>query len=338
MSVSLRTVSERDLATLDRWASGVADNMSRTRPILDGADHHDPESGLFWFVIAEDGRDVGTVWIELLPAASEAVLGIFLGHAEDLGRGIGSAAIELAAAEFRRALPRTPIVLRVRRSNARAIACYRRAGFAVTGQSSKTLPSGEVVPFYRMACPAGALDTGGVVVDDIARLLEDKSMKAKEIVEAIAERLLGGDVDMEGFVELAERQKAARRSNLVEALELATKSRPSLVDRECLDFLTAALLDKAPRTKWEAARVIANCCGQFSGELEPAVENLQLNVSGGGTVVRWSVAFALSEIATRSAYPHKEQLLARMRENEAHEEKDSIKKIYRQALAEASSG
>ena len=33
-------------------------------------------------------------------------------------------------------------------------------------------------------------------------------MKAKEIVEAIAERLLGGDVDMEGFVELAERQKA----------------------------------------------------------------------------------------------------------------------------------
>ena len=175
-------------------------------------------------------------------------------------------------------------------------------------------------------------------MDDIARLLEDKSMKAKEIVEAIAERLLGGDVDMEGFVELAERQKAARRSNLVEALELATKSRPSLVDRECLDFLTAALLDKAPRTKWEAARVIANCCGQFSGELEPAVENLQLNVSGGGTVVRWSVAFALSEIATRSAYPHKEQLLARMRENEAHEEKDSIKKIYRQALAEASSG
>jgi ribosomal protein S18 acetylase RimI-like enzyme len=146
----LRPVSAFALAAIDRWASGVAESMSRTRPLAAAADRHDPAAGLYWYVIAEDGRDVGTVWIELLPAASEAILGIFLGDPEDRGRGVGSAAIGLAVAEFRRAHAQTPIALRVRRTNARAIACYRRAGFAVTGSGSKTLPSGEVVPYYRM--------------------------------------------------------------------------------------------------------------------------------------------------------------------------------------------
>jgi RimJ/RimL family protein N-acetyltransferase len=125
--------------------------MSRTRPLAAAADRHDPGAGLYWYVIAEDGRDVGTVWIELLPGASEAVLGVFLGDEADRGRGVGSTAVELAVAEFRRAHAQTPIVLRVRRTNARGIACYRRAGFSVVGSGSKTLPSGEVVPYYRMA-------------------------------------------------------------------------------------------------------------------------------------------------------------------------------------------
>ena len=151
MSVSLRPVPALDLAAIDHWASGVTESMSRTRPLAEAANRYDPAAGLFWYVIAEDGRDVGTVWIELPAAASEAVLGILLGDEADRGRGVGSAAVELAVAEFRRAHARVPIVLRVRRTNARAIACYRRAGFAVAGSGSKTLPSGEVVPYYRMA-------------------------------------------------------------------------------------------------------------------------------------------------------------------------------------------
>ena len=82
--------------------------MSRTRPYAEAADRHDPDSGLYWYVIAEDDLDVGTVWIELLPAGSEAVLGVFLGDAAYFGRGIGTAAIELAIAEFRRAHPHCP--------------------------------------------------------------------------------------------------------------------------------------------------------------------------------------------------------------------------------------
>jgi RimJ/RimL family protein N-acetyltransferase len=153
LSVSLRPVAAVDLPAIDRWATVVADHLSRTRPYARAADRHAPDSGLFWYVIAEDDLDVGTVWIELLPAGSEAVLGVFLGDPSHFGRGIGAAAIDLAIAEFRRRHRRLPIVLRVRRSNARAIACYRRVGFSVTGSGSKSLPSGEVVPYCRMVCP-----------------------------------------------------------------------------------------------------------------------------------------------------------------------------------------
>jgi len=43
MSVSLRPVAAFDQATIRRWASTVADSMSRTRPYAVAADRHDPD-------------------------------------------------------------------------------------------------------------------------------------------------------------------------------------------------------------------------------------------------------------------------------------------------------
>jgi ribosomal protein S18 acetylase RimI-like enzyme len=139
-----------DQPSIDRWAEVAADYMSRTRPYAEDADRHDPDRGLFWYVIADGGRGVGIVWIELPPGAGEAVLGVYLGEASSFGRGIGTAAVELAVAEFRDAHPQLPVSLRVRRTNERAIACYRGIGFTVTGSGTKSLPSGEAVRYYRM--------------------------------------------------------------------------------------------------------------------------------------------------------------------------------------------
>ena len=150
MDVSLRPATAADQATIGRWADAMADRMSRWRPYAEAADRQDPDSGLYWYVITEDDADVGTVWIELLSDHREAVLGVFLGDPCLFGRGIGTAALELAIAQFGRVHPHLPIALRVRRSNARAIACYRSAGFTVTGSGTKTLPSGEALPYYRM--------------------------------------------------------------------------------------------------------------------------------------------------------------------------------------------
>jgi RimJ/RimL family protein N-acetyltransferase len=147
---SLRPVAADDQSDIQRWAGFAVGHMSRTHPLDAAADRHAPASGLYWYIIVADGRDVGTVWVELAPGACEGVLGIFLCDAAHVGRGIGTAAVELALAEFHAARPGLPVALRVRRTNERAIACYRRAGFTVTGSGTKSLPSGETVPYYSM--------------------------------------------------------------------------------------------------------------------------------------------------------------------------------------------
>jgi RimJ/RimL family protein N-acetyltransferase len=144
-------VSPHDLATIDSWAATIGDEApSRTRPLAPGADRHDPSGELFWYVIVADGREAGTVWIERLGGRSEARLGVFLGDFSDFGRGIGRAALRLAIAEFREAFPEDPISLHVRKSNARAIACYRAVSFEVVDSGTKASPSGEPIAFHKM--------------------------------------------------------------------------------------------------------------------------------------------------------------------------------------------
>jgi ribosomal protein S18 acetylase RimI-like enzyme len=143
-------VSPADLATIDRWAAAIgADAPSRTRPYAASAERHDPAAGLFWTVVVTDGRDVGTIWIERL-GLSDARLGVFLGDPADFGRGLGRSALRLAIAQYREAYPGDPVSLHVRRSNARAVACYRAVGFVIVDTGSKVLPSGERVAFETM--------------------------------------------------------------------------------------------------------------------------------------------------------------------------------------------
>ena len=150
MVTSLRPVAEDDQADIRRWAGFAAGTCLERILSMPTPTVMLPPRGSTLYVIVADGCDVGTVWVELPPGASEAVLGVFLSDASHLGLGIGTAAVELALAEFHADHPGLPVALRVRRTNERAIACYHRAGFRVTGSGTKSLPSGEAVPYYSM--------------------------------------------------------------------------------------------------------------------------------------------------------------------------------------------
>jgi RimJ/RimL family protein N-acetyltransferase len=143
-----------------RWAIavGLDQYMSRQRPRDALVTCHDPQNGLFWFVIVCEGVDVGTVWLEPGEQPDESVLGIFLNHPSLFGRGIGVEAIRLAIAECRRPHPARLITLHVRQVNARAIACYERAGFVTTSSGTKILPSGECLPCFEMQLLPSAAD------------------------------------------------------------------------------------------------------------------------------------------------------------------------------------
>ena len=155
MSVTLRPFRPQDLDLIARWArtGSLGEFASRLRPRDAQARHHDPQNGLFWFVIVHAAADIGAVWIEPGEQPNESTLGVFLGHPSLFGRGLGAQAVRLAVDECRARHPAQVITLHVRESNARAIACYEKNGFAITSNGTKLLPSGEQVPYFEMRLP-----------------------------------------------------------------------------------------------------------------------------------------------------------------------------------------
>lgn len=152
MKIELRGFQASDLEQLDSWASAIDSTqyMSRYRPRDPSWQGHQPEQGLFWFVIVVSGRDGGTVWLEPGAAPDEAILGILIGQESLLGHGIGEAAIMLALTQVSAAHRYRSVTLNVRANNPRAIACYRKCGFLPVASGTKRTDSGDEIAYIAM--------------------------------------------------------------------------------------------------------------------------------------------------------------------------------------------
>ncbi|MEJ5284802.1 MAG: hypothetical protein WHS77_07100 [Brevinematales bacterium] len=112
----------------------------------------------------------------------------------------------------------------------------------------------------------------------------------------------------------------------MESLEYLTKEKPETI-KGCIDFVIKNLNYKAPRVKWEASRVIAKICHKFPDKVANAIPGLLENTKDRGTVVRWSAAFALTEIA-KSNSELKERLIPDINKILNSETNNGVKKIY----------
>jgi hypothetical protein len=166
---------------------------------------------------------------------------------------------------------------------------------------------------------------------DLLLLLTDKQLKSKARAEAISRMLLDGKVSVAEVMNAAKAATGSQRGTCIEAIEFATKSKPELATLDCLKFVTETLLDKAPRVRWESAKVIANIAHLYSDKLDKAVCNLLTNSEFPGTVVRWSAALALGEIVKLKT-KHNRDLIPAIEAIARREDDNAIKKIYQAAL------
>jgi RimJ/RimL family protein N-acetyltransferase len=153
LRVDLRPFEERDLPRLASWARHIDAGayMSRTRPLDDTLVSHDPATGVLWYVIRVDDRDVGAIWLEREAESSCSRLGILLGDEALFGRGIGTEAVSMVIERARAGDRRIrTLALHVRRGNERAIACYEKCGFVTVESGRKLRPDGTAIEFYRM--------------------------------------------------------------------------------------------------------------------------------------------------------------------------------------------
>lgn len=166
---------------------------------------------------------------------------------------------------------------------------------------------------------------------DITTLLNDKELKPKAKTELLSTWLLEGKISSDSLAKYAESTKDPIKATCIEAIEFATKQKPSIADEKTFKFVTETLNAKAPRVKWESAKVIGNTAHLFTDILDEAIVNLLNNSEHEGTVVRWSAAFALGEILKLKTR-HNKQLLPAVEAIVQREEKNSIKKIYLDAI------
>jgi hypothetical protein len=166
---------------------------------------------------------------------------------------------------------------------------------------------------------------------DLKELLTNTNLKPKERVEQLSTLLLNQMISVARLIEEAESMKDPLKASCIEALEHATEKKPEIADSRCLTFASSNLLAKAPRIKWESARVIGNIAHRFPEELELPVATLLVNTRHSGTVVRWSAAFALGRIIQLNLGLNKD-LIPAVEAILNFEEKNSIKKIYLEAL------
>lgn len=169
---------------------------------------------------------------------------------------------------------------------------------------------------------------------DLQEIISDKQRKTKEKTELLSQQLLTSGTRITELIALAISLKDPAKATCIEAIEHATKIKPGIADINCLEFVTQTLTAKAPRIKWESARVIGNIAHLFPRDLDLPISNLLANSSHSGTVVRWSAAFALAQIVqlntdlNQTLIPEIEAIIDK-------EEKNSIRKIYQDALKKA---
>ena len=166
---------------------------------------------------------------------------------------------------------------------------------------------------------------------NIDKLFKDKTTKAKEKVTILGEWLCEKTISPDELISYAISAKDPVKASCIEALEYATKQNPDIGSEEVLAFITKSLTEKAPRIKWESAKVIGNIAHRFPNKLETAISNLLENTEHEGTVVRWSAAFALGEILKLKT-PINTTLLPALEAISERDDKNSIRKIYLDAI------
>lgn len=166
---------------------------------------------------------------------------------------------------------------------------------------------------------------------NIHELLADKNLKPKAKTETLCKWVVDKTVSIDELILFAKAAKDSPKATCIEALEFATKNDASLANEEVLKFVSETLAEKAPRVKWESAKVIGNIAHLYPNKLDKAIRNLLNNTEHEGTVVRWAAAFALGEIIKLKT-KHNKDLIPAVENTCNREEKNSIKKIYADAL------
>lgn len=160
-----------------------------------------------------------------------------------------------------------------------------------------------------------------------------QKIKPKEKINLLVEALMEEKISLQELLDFYSKTTDSQKGSCLSALAEITKEEPRFVGN-MIDFVIKQLPSKAPRVKWEAGEIIANIAAEYPQQIASSVPELIKNSKqDNGTVVRWSAAFALTEIV-RSSSKMEKQLLPKFRKMIDAEKNNGVKKFYIKTLRE----
>lgn len=154
--------------------------------------------------------------------------------------------------------------------------------------------------------------------------------KSKELVAYLIKRIREDKNLLNDLPSLLDEAGDVEKGILIEVLEHLTKEDPEY-GRPFINAVARFISYKAPKVKWEASRFIGNVACKYPAQAGEVVARLLANTSDKGTVVRWSTAFALGEIAKYDAQG-RTNLVAKIKRISEKESNNGVRNVYLKAL------
>ncbi len=145
MNIHFRPVTPSDIEKFPVWYERIGGAELFSNFIPSTYVSFEASRDLLWFIILDDGDEIGTIWFERKDADVRSYdLGIYLNRIELFGKGMGKRAIQSAIDTIVRTKGIRTIYLDVRRENVRAIRCYKSLGFETLYEGEKETGSGKI--------------------------------------------------------------------------------------------------------------------------------------------------------------------------------------------------
>ncbi|MBD3155200.1 MAG: hypothetical protein GF368_00910 [Candidatus Aenigmarchaeota archaeon] len=150
--------------------------------------------------------------------------------------------------------------------------------------------------------------------------------KSKELIVKLSKEAREKPKLLEQVEEGLKEGSKVEKGICAEVMEYVSKDKPELVKPYIVTVIDYLDFD-ASRVKWEASRVIGNISKISPDKVTEAIPKLMVNTKDKSTVVRWSTAFALTEIAKNNSNIRNE-LVSKFREIIKKENNNGVKNVY----------
>jgi hypothetical protein len=170
---------------------------------------------------------------------------------------------------------------------------------------------------------------GRMNMEKIRKILETKC-KPKEKAALLVQALKAGDIIISDLLEFYKTAKDPEKGFCMSGLTAITRDNPQYI-KDHIDFVIGQIGHKAHRVKWESSETVANISIAYPKEVAKAIPLLLNNYENESTVVRWSAALALTEIAKHNPEIRK-KLIPFIIQMSKEEMQNGVKQLFVKAL------